>query len=230
MNNMRPRYLPAGVLIFLLCCTAVQAADMVAVGDSMMKSVGRALRKAYAVGNTDVEVFTSIGSGLARLDLLDWHAKADGIMKENHPSTVFVMMGANDNQPMQTAGGVVTFGSPGWNTEYGRRAGRLMDILLEGGARRVVWIGLPGMREPSLEADVRGMETIIIQQAEARKSVTYFRTTGLLSPKDGYKAYIIQENGMPLDVRSEDGIHLSRSGAEYLAALLLKTFPVQDAQ
>lgn len=225
MNNIRK------AIAVLLCSaglsTAVQAADVAAIGDSMMKAVGRAIRKEYGAGNATVEVFTSIGSGLARLDLLDWHAKAAGIMAEHHPSTVFIMMGANDNQAMQAGNGVLAFGTPGWNSEYGRRAGRLMDILLQGGAQRVVWIGMPGMREPKLEAEVRVMEQVILQEVETRKQVTYFHTTGRLSPKSEYKAYIILDSGMPLDVRSEDGIHLNRNGAEYLAALLLKTFPAK---
>jgi hypothetical protein len=86
------------------------------------------------------------------------------------------------------------------------------------------------MREPKLDADIRSIEQVVVQQAEAREHVTYFRTDGLLSPVSGYKAYIILENGMPLDVRSEDGIHLNRNGAEHLAGLLLAAFPVRKSK
>lgn len=206
-------------------CPSAPAADATALGDSMMKAVGRAIRKQYADADAEVEVLTSIGSGLARLDLFDWHAQAQAMMATHSPAMAFVMIGANDNQPMRTGAGVVDFGSPGWNVEYGRRVGKLMDLLLEGGKRRVVWIGLPRMREEKLDGDVRAMEQIVEQQAAARERVTYFSTLDLLSPASGYKAYIIQENGMPLDVRSADGIHLNRNGAEYLAKLLLAKFP-----
>ncbi len=214
----------------MLLPSAAPAADIVALGDSMMKSVGRAIRKQYADAGAEVEVVTSIGSGLARLDLFDWHAQSASLMAAQAPGTVFVMMGANDNQAMRTDGGDLPFGTPGWNVEYGRRVGKLMDLLLEGGGRRVVWIGLPRMRETKLDADIRAIEQIVVRQAEARERVTYFRTEGLLSPASGYKAYIILENGMPLDVRSEDGIHLNRNGAEHLAGLLLAAFPVQGSK
>jgi len=213
-----------------LLCPAAPAADIAALGDSMMRSVGRAIRKQYAEVKAEVEVVTSIGSGLARLDLFDWHVQAASLMAVHSPTMAFVMMGANDNQAMQTVGGVLPFGTPGWNVEYGRRVGKLMDVLLEGGAQRVVWIGMPLMREAKLETDVRAMEQIIERQAEARKAVTYFKTTGLMSPAAAYKAYIIQANGMPLDVRAEDGIHLNRNGSEYLAGLLLSAFPARDPQ
>jgi hypothetical protein len=218
----------AGLLGLGLICPSAQAADVTALGDSMMKNVGRAIRKQYADAKAEVAVATSIGSGLARLDLYDWHTQSETLMAAQSPSLVFVMMGANDNQAMRTAGGVLPFGSPGWNEEYGRRVGRLMDLLLAGGKRRVVWIGMPRMREEKLDADVRAMEQIVVQQADARDRVTYFSTLDLLAPPGAYKAYITQANGMPLDVRSEDGIHLNRNGAEYLASLLLAAFPAKD--
>ena len=209
-----------------LACPVAQAADVAALGDSMMKAVARAIRKQYAGVKADVAVKTSIGTGLARLDLFDWHAESAALMKSESPGLVFVMMGTNDNQSMRTGGGVLAFGSAGWTVEYGRRVGKLMDLLLEDGNRRVIWIGMPRMREEKLDADVRAIEKIVIQQADARERVTVFSTLDLLSPASGYKAYIVQENGMPLDVRSADGIHLNRNGAEYLAERLLAAFPV----
>lgn len=218
----------AGLLGLGLLCPSAPAADVTALGDSMMKAVGRAIRRQYADAKAEVEVVTSIGSGLARLDLYDWHAQSEALMAAQSPALAFVMMGANDNQAMRAGGSVLPFGSPGWNVEYGRRIGRLMDLLLAGGKRRVVWIGMPRMREDKLDADVRAMEQIVVQQAEARDRVTYFSTLDLLSPPGAYRAYIIQANGMPLDVRSEDGIHLNRNGAEYLAGLLLAAFPAAE--
>jgi len=222
-------FVAAGLLGLGVLCPPAPAADMTALGDSMMKSVGRAIRKQYADAKAEVDVVTSIGSGLARLDLYDWHAQAEALMAAQSPALVFVMMGANDNQAMRTGAGVLPFGTPGWDAEYGRRVGRLMDLLLAGGStRRVVWIGMPRMREDKLDAEVRAMEKIVVQQADARDRVTYFSTLDLLSPPGAYKAYIIQDNGMPLDVRSEDGIHLNRNGAEYLAGLLQTAFPAKE--
>lgn len=212
--------LGAGVL-----SQSASSADVAAIGDSMMKSVGRAIRKQYKTADADTKVLTSIGSGLARLDQFDWHAQAKALMAAEAPAMVFVMVGTNDNQPMRTGAGVLAFGTPGWDVEYGRRVGKLMDVLLDDGKRRVVWIGLPRMREDKLDADVRTMETIVRQQIDAREGVTFFSTVELLSPASGYKAYIKQDNGMPLDVRSADGIHLNRNGAKYLAERLFKKYP-----
>jgi len=199
------------------------ASDVLIVGDSMMKSVGRALKKECARRDWSVEIFTSIGSGLARLDLMDWHVRVRELVEEQSPNIAFVMMGANDNQAMQTGGGTISFGQPGWDLEYGRRAGKLMDILLDGGVTQVVWIGLPCMREGDLDADARDISRVLEQQAAARPHVRFIPIYSLFSKKGAYSAYIIKDSGMPLDVRAADGIHLNVNGAEFLAGIVMAT-------
>ncbi len=211
-------------LITLLMVSVVYAggSDVLILGDSMMKSVGRAIKKECEGRNLSAEVVTSIGTGLARLDLFDWHLKASEAVDSQKPSIAYVMMGANDNQAMRTAGGVIRFGDAGWEMEYGRRAGKLMDILIDGGVESIVWIGLPCMREKGMDADAITISKIVSQQADARPNVRFFPTYKLFSKKGSYSAYIIQPSGMPLDVRSSDGIHLNRKGAEWLAELVAK--------
>jgi hypothetical protein len=204
--------------------TSLQAADVVAMGDSMMRTVARVIRREMSKSDISVESSVTIGSGLARLDLFDWHFEAQNAMKEHTPKTVIVMMGANDNQPMRTDAGVLPFKTPGWEIEYGRRTGQFMDLMLEGGAERVIWLGLPCMREADLSQSVAWMQEIVQKQADARDKVTFFPTKPLFCQDGTYSSYIKQGNGMPLEVRAPDGIHLSRSGAEYLADVLMKEF------
>ncbi len=228
-NVTRWMWLMVMVLIGVGYQPAVQAEEVVVMGDSMMRTVARTLRRELRQHDVDVGIEVSIGSGLARLDVVDWHAQGVAAMARYQPRLVFVMMGANDNQAMRTGAGVLEFGMQAWNMEYGRRAGKLMDILLEGGARQVIWVGLPCMRDENLSQDVAAMGRLIAQQAEAREGVVYFPTIEIFCPDgDGYKSYITQENGMPLDVRSSDGIHLSRKGAEHLSQILVQTFLAQD--
>lgn len=191
----------------------------------MMRTVGRSLRRELGRLGVVVETEVSIGSGLARLDLFEWHEQAEAVMRRHQAETVLIMMGANDNQPMRTAAGVLPFGTPGWDLEYGRRVGKMMDLLLAGGANRVIWLGLPCMREEALSRDVAAMGRLIQQQAEARESVLYFPTVDIFCPdRSGYRSYITLPSGMPLDARAEDGVHLSRQGAEHLASVLIQTF------
>ena len=217
----------AQVIVMGICMLVganIYAADVVAMGDSMMRTVARVMRRDMRRQGITVESAVTIGSGLARLDLFDWHAEAEAAMREHSPSTVVIMMGANDNQPMRTSAGVVPFNTPAWEMEYGRRVGQLMDLILAAGAERVIWLGLPCMRESDLDRDVVLMTRIASQQAEARSAVTYFSTRPIFCGGGSYSANITLPNGMPLEVRAADGIHLSRPGAEHLAAILLEEF------
>ncbi len=212
--------LAIGIVVHAANAETVQ---VYALGDSMMKIPGRSLEKALKKQDISCEALTSIGSGLARMDLFDWGAKASTIVAEKKPETVFVMMGANDGQPMQGSGRVIQFGTPEWDAEYGRRAGNIMDTLTEGGVKLVCWIGLPCMRDKTIDEQVRSINQIVKEAASSRSAVTFFETYEMFSRKGGYSSYIIQATGMPLDVRAADGIHLNRAGAQHLTSHLLET-------
>jgi len=209
------------VIAIVSWCSVSTAGDVLIIGDSMMKSVAREFKKQGAAQKLSVDSYTSIGSGLARLDLLDWNKKAAELIGEHKPKTVVVMMGVNDNQSMRGAGGTISFGTPAWDIEYGRRCGKLMDVLLANGDRKVVWLGLPCMREKKPDADAKVISRIIMQQAAARPNVVFIATYNMFSKDGKYSAYIIKKGGMPLDVRDDDGIHFNRNGARYIAERVL---------
>ena len=197
------------------------AGPVLLVGDSMMRSLERSLTRALARMDLEVHASSSIGTGLARLDIYDWPTELASLAAAHEARTVFIMIGANDNQPMQTGGGVVPHGSDLWQTEYGRRVGKTMDAVLEAGAERIVWIGLPCMREAALDADIRGINAIVYRQAAARPRVHFIETYERFSRNGAFSPYIILDNGMPLNIRARDGIHLSRPGSDHLAGILI---------
>ena len=145
-------------------------------GDSMMKLVARSLsRELAAVPGTETITEVSIGTGLARLDLHDWMAKARGVAAQK-PGIAVVLMGANDNQPMKTADGtVVKPGTPEWTKEYTVRVTAFLDLLKAGGIRHTIWIGLPDLRDPKLQAETRPVNEIIRPYAAAHPAEITFR-------------------------------------------------------
>ena len=87
-------------------------------------------------------------TGLSRPDYYDWPAHLAQDTATGNPEVVVLLVGANDDQPLETpGGGVADFATPEWVTEYGRRAGALMDQVRREG-RTVVWVGLPVFVEP----------------------------------------------------------------------------------
>jgi hypothetical protein len=110
---------------------AADGAPVLMIGDSMMRLLGVAMEKELHAANVQpASSFSSLGSGLARLDAFDWFAKVDALMAERKPATVVVALGANDRQALKDASGqVIQYGVPEWETEYGKRIGHVMDQL-----------------------------------------------------------------------------------------------------
>jgi len=226
---MMPRPLTRILTLIALTLSSVSAQEterVALVGDSMMKLLAHQAGREF-VKRPGVEVvlqFTSLGSGLARLDAFDWMAKLEAIMTEHHPHTVIVALGANDRQPMALPDGrTVEPGDPAWEEEYARRVGQAMDTLLKGGARRVVWLELPDMRDEPIQKDAEIINAIFRREAERRPHVFFFETRPFLSRKTGgFTKFLMDERGRPVEIRDPDGIHLSRAGADLVAAHLIR--------
>lgn len=215
-----------GALISLsmLSPPTTHAAERVLIlGDSIMQAVSRSLERHLSrrdgFGTTS---FTHIGTGLARLDLFDWHQRIEEQVEAHQPATVIIMMGANDNQPLRTPDGIVRLENADWERAYADRAGTAMDIMIQNGVSEVHWIELPDMRDEALQRDVTLINRLVEAEAAKRSQVTFQEIRSLLSRSPGtFSPYIIQDNGMPLDIRAGDGIHLNRRGADLLAEHLI---------
>ncbi|MBP7829253.1 MAG: DUF459 domain-containing protein [Kiritimatiellae bacterium] len=192
------------------------------VGDSMMQIPAHSLELALSrKPEVQTKAFTRIGSGLARLDVFDWLAQMRTLVDEFKPDTALVFLGANDHQAMKTGEAVIQPGDAAWEAEYARRVGEAMDLLGAGKGTRVLWLQLPDMKEDKNREDADLMNRIFSAEA-AKRGVTFFETRPVLSRTPGkFAPYVIQANGMPLRVRSSDNIHLSREGADLLAAAVI---------
>ena len=209
---------------------AAEEAPVLMIGDSMMRLLGVAMEKELKNAGVQPAVsFSSLASGLARMDAFDWFAKVDQLMKEHKPATVVVTLGANDRQSLKDATGrVVPFGTPEWDKEYVLRVGRIMDDLLKGGAKKVIWLLLPDMKEPVQQEYAQSLNALFVKEVsvESRKDkVVLFDTRPLLSRKPGqFSMYVMAPNGAALTVRDADGVHLTAPGAQRVAQALVKTY------
>ncbi|MEI7435193.1 MAG: DUF459 domain-containing protein [bacterium] len=194
------------------------------LGDSMMRLLAHSLERELArQPGVTATIFTSLASGLARLDTFDWLGKMRSEIVEARPDFVIVALGTNDKQAMQVDGGVIVQpGDEAWNKAYAQRLGTAMDILTSGGSRQVLWMELPDMRDARHQADATEINAILRKEAGLRPSIHIFETRALLSRKPGtFSSYLIGRDGMPLAVRENDGIHLSRAGADLAASKLI---------
>ena len=73
------------------------------------------------------------------------------------------MIGANDAQDFLGPPDV-PYTSPQWNTLYAQRVAQFMQIAGSGGAT-VVWVGMPPMQNPGLNAQMSDVDAVAQQQA-----------------------------------------------------------------
>ena len=193
------------------------------VGDSSMTAVGGALtRQLAATGAATTELDARPATGFSRPDFFDWPSRLAQLTAENPPELTIAMFGANDAQSFEHDGQVHDFGSESWIGIYRARVATAMDLLVEGG-RPVVWIGQPVMRSASFDARVRVIDDIVREEAALRPSVRYVDARALLAgPDGGYAEYRTGGDGTSSRIRDGDGIHLTTSGADLLAAAVLE--------
>ncbi len=203
---------------------ATKPERILVIGDSMMQVTAHALnRRLDRIPNVKNRRHTSLGSGLARLDVFDWHEKIQELVDDFNPDATIVWFGANDMQPMQTDNGVVRPGTPEWSAEYKLRVGIAMDHLTAREPAYVYWLELPDMRDPRIQNDVALINRMIENAAEQRKRAVFVPTRTLLSREPGaYSPFIIGPRGLPVQIRDPDGVHLNRAGAERMTEYLVK--------
>jgi hypothetical protein len=158
-----------------------------------------------------------VGTGLVRDDYWDWYRHSAAAMAALDPEVAVFMAGGNDGQPIRVNGSYARVGTPTWSKEYARRVGATMDVLAAGG-RRVVWIGMPPMRDPGLNASARRVNDIFRRQAAWRPAVTYVDAYAMFAGPRG--AYTDRIGGGV--VRLTDGVHLNVAGSELLATRVLR--------
>ena len=187
-------------------------------GDSIVRDYGESLlRLAGDVPTVEAVLHYEISSGLTRPDYVDWPASLAADLDQHDPEAVVIMFGANDAQGLVAADGT-TFEQveePGWQAEYSRRVAAIMDQLQ---GRLVFWVMQPPIRDASFDARMRILNDIYRKQAAGRPWIEVVETDPLFGDaKGGYVELRERQSGGLEDLRQDDGIHLSREGADLLA-------------
>lgn len=189
-------------------------------GDSMVEiQFGTALQDlADDTGMVDtVAIEFDRGSGLTRPDFVDWPAKLAGVSESMDPDVMVVYFGGNDAQPIKIDGTVYETTQPEWQAEYRSRVADLQDQLVEAG-HHVYWMGLPIPRDDSMVTKFEILNEIYSSEAADRDGVTYVDVWDLFKgPNGAYSEYLVDDDGDEVDMRLDDGIHLTTAGA-YRAA------------
>lgn len=160
----------------------------------------------------EVKQFSERSTGFTRyrsLNLLDdTRAKLDA----NPVDIAIISYGANDTQGIYLDGHGYTFMSEGWQRIVTDRVTAIVNLLRQRGIQ-VYWVGLPKMREPQFDTDIRAMNAFYISRMQAL-GVPYIETTTLSTGRDGqFSAYLVDpRTHEQFNARTNDGIHMTIPG------------------
>ncbi len=216
------------LLLLALGCVALpgqaQARESVLlIGDSLSISLGQQLERHYAL-RPGVEFHRQgkVSSGLARPDFYDWEAQLTSLARRQRPNLLVIMLGTNDDKPLRTATGVLSFGSRDWDREYRRRVQSLVDIARRHNpAVEIHWIGAPVMGKDKLDQAVRHINGVVAAQLARNTNCQFIDTRSSLTNQSGaYTQYTRTSSGQ-VQLRADDGVHLTPTGAALLAQTYL---------
>ena len=179
-------------------------------GDSLGGELGLALEPVLQ----DSEVFEPTtfykeSSGICRYDFFDWQKQIETVMRDARPQAAVIMMGTNDTQSVSKAGGGwIAYGDMAWKQAYEERVGDIIDTMLEGGAKRVYWVGMPIMGEGWRNSRMRLINKIFRKQAEKRPGAEYIDIWDLSTTSDG---------SFDPSLRTSDQVHFTADGQALLA-------------
>jgi lysophospholipase L1-like esterase len=200
------------------------------VGDSVGLDLGQPLVNTLAsYGDVITYLDGRIDTGLSRPDYFDWPAELQIDLTNQQPDLVVVMIGANDPQGLVTPDGSLRFGQPGWDAAYSARVAAFIAEANRAGVH-VLWVGMPPMRDPGLNAALMHLNDLVqIQVAQVKDHGASFlsSTPSLVDKKGAYAAFLPDTAGAEVNVRTPDGIHLTPGGGARLATAVAGAMQTQ---
>jgi hypothetical protein len=197
-------------------------------GDSLSEVPGdRLIDQAVATDAVGLvgPVDTHISTGLARPEVFNWPLYLKSVLTTDMPDSVVLTFGANDDQTLTGDNGGEAFGTPGWVAEYSRRVGGLYDEITSLPSHpRLFMVGIPPVQNTArFEDHYKVINGIFQAQAQLRPGrVFYVDTVPVLgSAGGGYAEYLPQLDGTVVQVRTDDGIHVTDAGGDRVAARIL---------
>jgi uncharacterized protein len=198
--------------------TAANPLRVLIVGDSIGLDLGGPLQSDLAqTGVVAAALDARESTGLTRPDYFNWPAELTTDIAKVDPQVVVIMIGANDAQDFLGPPDV-PYTAPQWNTLYAQRVAQFMQIAQSQGAA-AVWVGMPPMQNPGLNAQMADLNGIVQHEAAAAHPPVTFLSTdrSLGTAQDGYTAFITNAAGQVVNVRTPDGTHLTPGGGQVVA-------------
>lgn len=190
--------------------------SILTVGDSLMSEVAAGLRYGLSKDIRLKDIHKS-STGLTNVDYYDWPSVASAAAKKYPSDLIIIHMGGNDGQDMKIGKRFVHVGDSDWQDTYYVRAMTLIKEIKKASPQsRIVWLGLPAMRDAKF---ARKQDIIRSLQMKAALDSDIEYIDGKKGLGETYSKEGTYE-GKRVVLRRTDGIHYSREGGEVLARLI----------
>ncbi len=188
-------------------------------GDSQAEYLGQAVTTEHPGWALEVDIDDRISTSLARPDYFNWPAHLASVAADDTPEAVVLFIGANDHQDMvDSAGERLVEGTPQWQAEWTHRLELTLD-LFAGGNTRIYWVTQPPMRDDGLDDGIELINSLAEPVVATREFVTEVDIWELFGGTNGYQDRLTRD-GESIDARVDDGVHLTRSAASWVADLV----------
>ncbi len=193
-------------------------ARVLVAGDSLVSNLGEGLQSVLAdMPEVAVRVEARGPSGLVRDDFFDWPARFEALLADDRDFDIgVVMLGLNDRQTIRVGGEAFAPLSEPWREAYTARIARIASAFAEARVP-LIWVGLPPVENPGLSADLARINEWIRDEIRRSGAVHVDIWQGFVDGSDRYSATGPDLSGQTARLRTADGIHFTRAGAEKAA-------------
>lgn len=212
---------------------AEDARVILVVGDFMASGLAEGLDTLFAQNPALRVIDRSKGSsGLVREDFYNWPAEIGGLLENEKPVAVLVMLGSNDRQQMKVGDNREPPRSDAWTKQYEQRAEALAKSV-EAARVPFLWVGMPSFKTTKMTSDMLAFNDIYRSAAEKAGGEFVDVWDGFVDENGAFISTGPDINGQPVRLRADGGINLTRAGktklAFYAEKPLLKILGLGDA-
>ena len=201
--------------------TSDRCPNILLIGDSIMAGIGPVIKNATSQRlDGSVSVRARVATGLARPDIFDWQRELEGLLAEESYDTLVLMIGTNDSQDLVEDGEVLVYGTTEWVKAYNQRIAQMMETSCQA-VQRVLWIGLPPMRNPAFNRKITRINSWAKRQTKYHPCVEYVALDYVIGDENGkFVSYLKIKDDLE-KVRMVDGIHITTRGGILISDHLL---------
>lgn len=192
-------------------------------GDSMMQGVAPLAIRALSQNHPDWTLIdlSRQSTGITARRYFDWPARIQQEITAQQLTLVVIFLGPNDPRDMYLPDRRVSFDTPAWIENYAARVDEILAHAVQHQVR-VIWMGLPAMREDRLQRGAVVSNHVFHDRAQAF-GTDYLATeplVGLVSLP--FKKFMRDETGRSVSLRGEDGTHFTPAGLKKITQALVE--------